>query len=390
MAARRLIQALVFLHYAAWSGATVLTPPEIPEQPFARTIYEWGDQIAVITEKYDLAERTPIFELYVVDQATLRVSPVRVPGCDTYYDIAYGGGPGRLLLCGDGKSARVYGMSGPSWTPVSGPMRGTEFRFALDGDQIAVVSESSVFLMSATSGSQPAIIPHRMEFSPHEFPSAMLLANNALLMALDVGEFGGGLYRMDLTRPGKAPERLIRGNVQALARTKSGAIWAAGGLSHLGSVSAALYRISGDRLEVVAVIGGFRGGPRFEGPPQADRITEKAGVPFPGLTSLSGLSLGADERPTVVLPTLGVFELAGDRFVRLYEGSLGFSYQVNPKTDSWAGSWPVGLAIGKTGEIYVASRSLGIFALRRVGKQYSLKQLLFDDAAHHQAPSLPR
>lgn len=383
MVVRRLLPALLFLHYAAWSGATVLTPPDIPEQPFTRTIYEWGDQIAVITENYEHAERTPRFDLYVVDQATSRVIPVRVPGCGTYFDVAYGGGPGRLLLCGDGKSARVYGMSGASWTPVSEPMRGTEFRFAVDGDQIAVVSESSVFLMSATTSSQPAIIPHQMEFSPHQFPSAMLLASNALLMALDVGEFGGGLYRMDLKRPDKAPDRLIRGNVQALARTKSGAMWAAGGLSHLGSVSAALYRMSGDRLKVVAEIGGYRGR-------QGDKITEQAGVPFPGLTSLSGLSLGTDERPTVVLPTLGVFELAGDRFDRLYEGSLGFSYQVNPKTDSWAGSWPVGLAIGRMGEIYVASRSLGIFALRKVDNRYTLRQLLFDDAAQHQAPSLPR
>ena len=381
MVARRLIQTLAFLQYAAWSGATVLTPPDIPEQSLIRTIYEWGDQIAVITETYQLAERTPIYELYVVDQATLRVSPVRVPGCDTYHDVAYGAGPGRLLLCGAGTSALVYGMSGASWTPVSEPMQGPEFRFTVDGNRIAVVSESSVFLMSATSSSPPASIPLRMKFSPHMFPSALLLANDVLLMALDVGEFGGGLYRMELKQPDKAPARLIRGNVHALARTKSGVVWAAGGLSHLASVSAALYRISGDRLEVVAAIGGFAGGPRFEGPPRADKITEKAGVPFPGLTNLTGLSLGREERPTVIFPSLGVFELAGDRFVRLYEGGLWFNYVTDPKTGSRAGSSPVGLAIGKAGEIYVASRSLGIFVLRKDDNRYKLKQLLFEDPA---------
>jgi hypothetical protein len=372
MIARPLIQTLALLLYAAWSGATVLTPPDIPEQPFIRAIHEWGDQIAVITEKYQRADSAPIFELYVVDQTTSRVSPVRVPGCDTYHDVAYGGGPGRMLLCGDGTSARVYRMSGSSWTPVSGPMQGPDFRFAVEGNRIAVVSESSVFLMSATAGSPPASIPLRMKFSPHMFPSALLLANDVLLMALDVGEFGGGLYRMNLKLPDEAPARLIRGNVRALARAQSGVIWAAGGLSHLGSVSAALYRISDDRIAVVAAISGYAG------TRQGDRITEKAGVPFPGLTNLAGLSLGREERPTVVLPGFGVFELAGDRFVRLYEGELQFGYQANPKTGSWAGSSPVGLAIGKTGEIYVASRTLGIFVLRKEGQRHSLKQLLFD------------
>jgi hypothetical protein len=109
-------------------------------------------------------------------------------------------------------------------------------------------------------------------------------------------------------------------------------------------------------------------------------------VPFPGLTNLAGLSLGREERPTVVLPGFGVFELAGDRFVRLYEGELQFSYQADPKTGSWAGSSPVGLAMGKAGEIYVASRSLGIFVLRKEGERYSLRQLLFD----YPAPDAPR
>ena len=381
MVARRLIQTLAFLHYAAWSGATVLTPPDIPEQPLLRSIYEWGDQIAVITEKYQLTQQMPTYELYVVEQATSRVVPVRAPGCDTYHDVAYDAGPGRLLLCGTGQSARVYGMRGASWTPVSESVQGTGFRFAVDGDRIAVMSGNTVFLMSASSSGPPTSFPLRMKMPSRVLPSALLLGKDVLLMALDIGEFGGGLYRMDLKRPGNAPTRLIDGNVEALARTKSGVIWAAGGLSHMGSVSAALYRISGERLEVVATIAGFKGGPRFEGPPRADKITEKAGVPFPGLTSLTGLSLGKEERPTVILPELGVFELAGDRFVRLYEGTLSFSYQSNPTTGSWAGSGPVGLAIGKTGEIYVASRSLGIFVLRKEDNRNKLKQLLFHGPA---------
>ena len=103
MVARRLIHTLVFLHYAAWSGATVLTPPDIPMQPIIRTIYEWGDQIAVITEKWMPTEKRTTYELSVVDQSRSRVVPIRTPRCDDYHDVAYGAGLGKLLLCGTGK-----------------------------------------------------------------------------------------------------------------------------------------------------------------------------------------------------------------------------------------------------------------------------------------------
>jgi hypothetical protein len=378
MVGRRLIQTLVFLHYAAWSGAAVLTPPDIPEQPLIRTIYQWGDQIAAITEKYQLTERTKS-RLYVVDPAISRAIPVRAPGCDTYHDVAFDARLGKLLLCGTGKSARVLRMSGASWATVSEPIPGTEFRFTVDGDRIAILSDGLVFLISASSNGRPAVIPLRIRTPPRWMPSALLLIDDVLLLAYDIGEFGGGLYRLDLKQGGKPPARVIAGNVAALARTQSGVIWAAGGLAHLSSLSAALYRMSGNRWEAVAAIGGFQGGLRFDGVRIDEKITEKSGVPFPGLTSLSGLSLGKEERPTVILPALGVFELSGERFVRLYEGELSFHYQM---PTYGVGSHPVGLAIGQSGDLYVASRSLGIIVLRKQDDRYELKQLLFEDPAH--------
>ena len=373
MVARRLIHTLVFLHYAAWSGATVLTPPDIPMQPIIRTIYGWGDQIAVITEKWMPTEKRLTYELSVVDQSTSRVVPIRTPRCDDYHDVAYGAGLGKLLLCGTGKSARVYRMSGTSWSTVSESVQGTEFRFAVDGDRIAVVSENTIFLMSASSNVQAVSIPIRIKMPPRSLPSALLLSNDLLLMAYDNGEFGGGLYRMDLKRPEKVPTKVIDANVQALARTKSGVIWAAGGLSHLRSVSGSLYRVDSNGVEVVAAISGFGGGPRGE------RIEKKSGAQFPGLTNVSGLALGKEDRPTVVLPAFGVFEFSREGFVALYKGPLSFYYKM---PGYGVGSDPVGLATGKSGDIYVASRSLGIFVLRKNNNRYNLEQLLFDDPAH--------
>ena len=349
-------------------------------QPIIRSIHEWGDQIAVITDRSQPTENRAS-ELSVVDQSASRLVPVRVPGCDAYHDVAYGKGLGQLLLCGTGKSARVHRMSGSSWSTVSEPVQGTEFRFAVDGDRIVVVSESTIYLMSASSSGRPTSIPIRIKMPTSALPSALLLGNDMLLMAYDIGEFGGGLYRMDLKRPDKAPERLIDDNVEALARTKSGVIWAAGGLSHMSSESGSLYRVGSNGVEVVAAISGMHFGP------QNARIENKSGAQFPGLTSISGLSLGKEDRPTVVFPTLGVFELAGDGFVRLYEGPLWFHYRM---PDFGVGSGPVGLAIGKSGDIYVANRSLGIFVLLKDNSRYKLKQLLFEGPAGDKRPNPTR
>jgi hypothetical protein len=133
MIARALIRTLALLLYAACSAAAVLTPPDIPEQPLIRTIYEWGDRIAVIAYRWLPAEKRSLQELSVVDESTSRVVPIHVPGCDVFHDVAYGAGLGKLLMCGSGKSAHVYRLAGASWTAVSEPLQGTGFRFAVDG-----------------------------------------------------------------------------------------------------------------------------------------------------------------------------------------------------------------------------------------------------------------
>lgn len=378
MVARRLISTLVVLQCASWAGATVLTPPEIPVQPILRSIHRWGDQIAVIADRRQLTAKYANV-LSVVDPSTWRLVPIQVPGCDAFHDVAHGTELGQLLVCGTGSAARVHRMSGTSWHAISEPLLGSEFRFAVDGRRIAVVSEGIVSLMTAAADGDDQRAPVKFKMPARSAPAALLLASDVLLAAYDQGEFGGALYRMDLKRPDRRPERLIDGNVGALARANSGLIWAAGGLSHLGSVGAALYRIGDDGPRTVAAIRGYAGGG------QREQITASEGVRFPGLTSLDGLALGKDDRPVVVLSDHGVFELAGERFVALYEGPLAFSYQMPGYTMN---SSPVGLARGKSGELYVADRSLGIFVLRQDGNRYSLKQLLFDDPAPDK-PSSP-
>jgi hypothetical protein len=208
------------------------------------------------------------------------------------------------------------------------------------------------------------------------------LTEQSVLIAYDHGEFGGALYSLDLSQSA-TPTKLLDDNVKYLARSPSGAIWAAAGLGHMGYEHGALYRIQGRNAEVVASVSGdiMTG---------ESKIREKSGVEFPGLTPVSGLAFGESERVIVVFPELGVFELGDNRFNVLYRGSLTFTYE-----DALQGlrfsaqSRPAGVVTTRFGDLYVASRSLGVFWIRGNGEAALLKQLTFARASSAQQ-KIPR
>lgn len=371
MIARRLTFIVILLHAVACSGAALRTPPDIPEQPLIRTIYEWRDQIAVITQHWIPSEKRWTYALSVVSGDVSRVIPFQGLSCDSYHDVAYGEKLGKLLVCGVGGSARVYQLDGELWKPLSQPIQGREFRLAVNGERIALLSGHALYVMPSSSTKEFATIPVNID----DFASSALLTENALLVAYDSGEFGGGILRVDLKHLNTA--KIASDNISVLARSRSGVVWAAGGVGHMGVVRGTLYRIEGDRVEVVATISGFRG--LQDG---GDEIRRERGVRFPGLTEISGLSLRRADRPTVVLSAFGVFELADDKFVSLYEAALEGSYETKLSNgiELTVGSSPVGLAISDSGDIFVASTSLGIFALQRNNERYDIKQLIFESA----------
>ena len=92
---------------------------------------------------------------------------------------------------------------------------------------------------------------------------------------------------------------------------------------------------------------------------------------------MEGLAFSGDERPIVVFPQLGIFRLTPGGFTPLYQGTLAFSYEMRLwSIEVGVGSSPMGLVLSATGDIYVASRSLGVFRCRN-DSQRVLEQLTF-------------
>jgi len=353
----------------------IATPPTITEQPLIRAIYNWSDDVAVITEQWATSRTGSIYGLAIVDPRVSRIVPFRAISCDSYEDVGYSEQLGKIIVCRRGDAAQLYRSTQQGWMKFSDAVHGPEFRCTVDRDRIALISDAAVYVFSTAPQQPRARIDIGFQkipsFSGPLVPSATLLSEDSILLAYDAGEFGGALYRINLNGPTR-PIKLLGDNIKFLARSPSGAIWAASGRAHLMGEHGALYRIDGTEPHVVASISGLLMG---TGPPS---ISERSGVEFPALTTVAGLAFENTERPIVVLPELGVFELGGDRFTPRYREMLlrkyGESLHGSPVIVS---SFPVGLVTTASGDMYVASRSLGVFWIRRNGQELSLEQLTF-------------
>jgi hypothetical protein len=367
----RCVLLLILLRSVVAAGA-ILTPPDIPEQPLIRTIYNWGDAIAVVTDNYIPEKHTYRYSLGIVDDRAERIAPFRELKCGSYDDIAYSEELGKVLACSDGKLSRIYRFIEGSWKPISGALQGENFRIAVDRERIAAVANDTLFLISGFS-KRTLLRVHFKVGTPHRAPAALILQGRAVVLGYDSGEFGGGLYRLKLDSPSHSVKLLKSGNMRALNATSSGEIWVADGLAHMTMERAALYRLNGDRLETVASISGSM--------TSSDewKVLEKSGIPFPGVTDISGLTLDRSDRPVVAFPEFGVFELVEGKFVGLIETSMEFSYSM-PGYNVTSG--PHGLVIGRGGDIYIATRSLGVLIFHKTDGRYdkkpeAVRQVLF-------------
>jgi hypothetical protein len=277
---------LILLRSAVAAGA-ILTPPDIPEQPLIRDIHNWGDAIAVVTDNYVPEKHAYRYALGIVDDKAKRIASFGELKCGSFDDIAYSEELGKVLACGDGRQSRIYRFIEGSWKPISGALPGEDFRIAVNGERIAVVANDSLFLISGSS-KRTLLRVHFKVGTPHRAPKALILQGHALVLGYDSGEFGGGLYRLELDSPSHSVNLLQSGNMKALKATSSGEIWVADGLAHMTMERAALHRLSGDRLETVASISGsVTSGDGW-------RVLEKSGIPFPGVTDITGLTLASD------------------------------------------------------------------------------------------------
>lgn len=348
----------------------ILTPPEIDEQPLISTIKRWGDEIAIFTETYDSESANTGFALYVVPELERQVQIRKFDevSCESFEDVLFSELYGKFLLCRRDGKVLLYEQLGDGWNlRLERHLSGASFRMTIDGDSMVVMSneEGMWWRDLRTSDAESFVLGQPGSSLVAE---DLALRRDVLYVAVDNGEWGGGLFSYDLERSQSRLEPIINDNVFDLALDGAQRLWIGAGLSHLACASSALYSLDERELEMLSSYRSCFG--------QHD---ESAGVEWPGSSALAGLTLDSEDIPIVVLPSVGIFKFTRERFEPVVGQVLRASYTI-PETGPGVSysSRPVGIAADGQDNLYVAQRSLGVLLFSKNDGYSSFSQLLLE------------
>ena len=198
----------------------VETPPDIPEQPLISGMLLWGADIAVITEDFVSDTRRWKYALWILDQDRGILRPFTEVPCASYHDVAHTARLGRLLVCEKGETTQLLRQVDGRWNEVALAPAGQRVRVVADDQHIILASEQTLVVLSVASFATVASVA-TPKVGSGVSPSAMLLAEDRLLIGFSAGEFGGGLYRYTLATgvPTLDPVLLLPENMSALMRS---------------------------------------------------------------------------------------------------------------------------------------------------------------------------
>lgn len=366
------------------------TPPEIPRQPRLRGIGAWnGSAVALSGETAYLAEPGPGL-----------LAPLEIPNCPFVSDLAETSE--RLFaLCSDHRKATLLSKSKNApgdWTAI---LRVTERsrqpRLAVSKTAISVIGSRHLWFKPARSKKwqrykldapspfgAPATWLGRLlaVFGPSFLvgPEVSLLTDDELFLGWNFGEFGGALFRVPLNHESSAltgDVELVRSmNPNWITEAEDGAVWVSAGVSHMGLALGQVLRIEDEAIQVVL----------DETSTCSDPAEAELRLPQPG--EIGGLTLDRDGRPLIVVGDFGILRLEEREVTPLVTSNLSLSY--SPKEGYSIGSPPVGLAVTSAG-LFVATRSLGVFAFLASDDGYEFRQLLVpSDQRYDRSQSPPR
>lgn len=190
-------------------------------------------------------------------------------------------------------------------------------------------------------------------------PRHCLLKDDALYLGYDNGEWGGSLIEIPFSVGDdivfKTGNLILNENIVAINYSKDSILWIATGLSHLGLAKSGIYKYQNDKLQKV--------------------LLENPKLSLKGESDLSAFCLNNNDEPFFIASEFGLFKIQGDCLRQLINEKLIIYY---PIKDYIVGSYPVGMYIDREGNIFIASRSLGVLVYKKLGNQYTFSQMIFN------------
>lgn len=342
-------------------------PPEIKEQPRIRSIYKWLNTVAVITEKYISENKTYRYELYTIDNRD-NVTIFKDILYQSCFDVvSHNSNHYMIIQNTKGTSLINFNQSNNfNYKTICDSLHGDVFKLAVDSTYLIAISNWELFLLQKNGEKR---IPLNKIFNENRgSPNAILLKDSILYLGYDAGEWGGGLYALNLNDNKPSVKSLFTENISSIIESSNGDVWACGGLSHLSIVRTSLLKIS--LYDVVPYIN-----------------QEWIGNNQEYDSSKSEMKLYKESKLISIVPTektyflalttnIGILKISSGKISDFYNNPLNFVYSM-PKYR--VGSYPVGMVVLPNGNIYVANRSLGIFKLGNYNSKWELTQILLNN-----------
>jgi len=370
------VVVLLSLHSKAETVPTfaLTVPPLVPEQPLLKSIRLWNSEIVVESEEYEEASERWIsqYQYYAVDSKK-GLYPLKIASCNAIRSIAESA-QDVFALCGNGQhpvllSTAKNTMSGwktrelPTGLQVEDNLLLTAFN-----SHLALLSSDYLYWLTSNGGWSKMPFHHPSSVEIKVPPQHFLLTNRGQFVGYDAGEFGGALIFIPI-QPNSpnplGPSQLLSSmNVNAIVQDRTGAVWVAGGLAHLGMKRADLVRIKEGTVETILHEGTFGEKSR----------TLSGSLQLPERTDVSSLCLDPTDKPLILATHLGVLELDDKSFRYRIKANFSISYKM---PDYSVGSQPVGMLCPVDGRILIATRSTGIMEFVNSARGYNFRQLVF-------------
>lgn len=234
---------------------------------------------------------------------------------------------------------------------------------ALD-NMLVFVTSDKIYYKTLTSTWKSTVLDKLIDskssmFLKQSAPQHCLLTNHSLFLGYDYGEWSGALMEIPFViekeivfRKGK---RILRDNIVAIKYSKDSVVWFATGLAHMGSAKSGIYKYKNSKLQQV--------------------LWTKPTLSLKNESALSAFCLKSMEEPFFIASELGIFKIKKDSLVHVISKNLYISY---PMKNYTVGSSPVAMHVDINNNIFIASRSLGVFVYSPKNSDYKFTQLTFD------------
>jgi hypothetical protein len=198
---------------------------------------------------------------FTIDVKKTQAAPLSLPGGGKILSLAAAGPSNPLALClRDGKKILLR-KEKDAWLAVNLPeqaLRKPTLALEANSHDLVLLTENEFFLRRDDHWTvrQHVDGDRFLNDRRHEL-DRYVISGDSLYRAVNRGEFGGGLYRLDLTT-GKWSHIPATGPTRDVKIDPQGRLWAVDGISHLGGISGAISVQQSDGWKTVVSIENFQ------------------------------------------------------------------------------------------------------------------------------------